>query len=79
LKQEKSKTRTKKLIEIREAYDISKTGAERIVNHMGKHFLSKKPKNEKHKQKVHLDSHVVQKIALNVWESIEDYLFNPKT
>ena len=42
---------------------------------MGKHFKQRKPKNPKHKQKVHLDSHVVQKIALAVWTSISDYLF----
>ena len=29
--------------------------------------------------KVHLDSLVVQKIALAVWSSVSDYLFNPKT
>ena len=75
LKQPKSEERSQKLKDIREQYDVSKTGAERIVKDMGKHFKQRKPKNPKHKQKVHLDSHVVQKIALAVWTSISDYLF----
>jgi hypothetical protein len=61
LKQPKSEDRSEKLTKIREAYDVSQTGAERIVKDMGKHFKQKKPKNPKHKQKVHLDSLVVQK------------------
>ena len=79
LKQPKSKERSNQLTDLREQYDVSKTGAERIVKDMGKHFKQKKPKNPKHKQKVHLDSLVVQKIALAVWDSVSDYLFNPKT
>lgn len=75
LKKEKSEVRSAALREIRENYDVSQTGAERIVKEMGKHFKQKKPENSKHKQKVHLDSHVVQKIALQVWKSISDYLF----
>ena len=44
------------------------------------HFIKqKKPKNPKNKQKVHLDSLVVQKIALAVWDSVSDYLINPKS
>ena len=79
LKQPKSEDRTQKLSSIREQYDLSKTGAERIVKNMGKYFKQKKPKNPKNKQRVHLDSHVTQKIAETVWKSISDYLFNPKT
>ncbi|EKN65446.1 IS transposase [Neobacillus bataviensis LMG 21833] len=75
LKQDKSEKRSERLKEIREKYDVSKTGAERIVKEMGKHFKQKKSKDKKHKQKVHLDSHIVQKIALQVWKSISDYLF----
>ncbi|MBM7652583.1 transposase [Neobacillus cucumis] len=76
LREEKSEERSIALRKIREKFNISQTGAERIVKSMGKHFKQKKPKNPKHKQKVHLDSHVVQKIALQVWKSISDYLFN---
>ena len=79
LKQEKSDQRSEELTKLREQYDVSKTGAERIVQNMGKHFLQKKPKNKKNKQKVHLDSLVVQKISLNVWDSISELLFNPKS
>lgn len=79
LGQEKSEERTERLKEIRDSYAVSQTGAERIVKDMGKHFLQKKPKNKKNKQKVHLDSHVIQKIALAVWNSISDYLFNKKS
>lgn len=79
LKQPKSEERSVKLKELREQYNLSKTGAERIVKDMGKHFKQRKPKNPLQKQKVHLDSMVVQKIALAVWESISKYLFNPKT
>ncbi|MCM3727662.1 transposase [Neobacillus cucumis] len=75
LKKEKSEVRSAALGEIREKYDVSQTGAERIVKEMGKHFKQKKPNNSKHKQKIHLDSHLVQKIALQVWKSISDYLF----
>jgi hypothetical protein len=75
LKQPKSENRSEILTKIRESYDVSQTGAERIVKDMGKHFKQKKPKNSKHKQKVHLDSLVVQKIALAVWKSVSDYLF----
>src|SRR6476620_11701236 len=53
LKQSKSKERSNQLTDLREQYDVSKTGAERIVKDMGKHFKQKKPKNPKHKQKVH--------------------------
>ncbi|TWD93392.1 hypothetical protein FB550_11529 [Neobacillus bataviensis] len=74
-KKEKSEVRSAALGEIREKYDVSQTGAERIVKEMGKHFKQKRRKDSKHKQKVHLDSHVVQKIALHVWKSISDYLF----
>ena len=79
LKQPKSVERSNELKALREQYDVSKTGAERIVKDMGKHFKQKKSKNPKNKQKVHLDSLVVQKIALAVWDSVSDYLFNPKT
>ena len=79
IKQPKSKKRSDQLKALREQYDVSKTGAERIVKDMGKQFKQKKPKNPKHKQKVHLDSLVVQKISLAVWNSISDYLFKPKT
>ena len=79
LKQPKSEDRTQMLSSLREQYDLSKTGAERIVKDMGKHFKQKKPKNPKNKQRVQLDSHVTQKIAETVWKSISDYLFNPKT
>ena len=44
LKQPKSKERSNQLTELREQYDVSKTGAERIVKDMGKHFKQKKPK-----------------------------------
>jgi hypothetical protein len=37
LKQPKSEDRSGKLTKIREAYDVSQTGAERIVKDMGKH------------------------------------------
>ena len=79
LKQPKSEERSNQLTELREQYDVSKTGAERIVKDMGKHYKKKKPKNPKNKQRVHLDSLVVQKIALAVWDSVSDYLFNSKT
>ena len=75
MKDEKSQERSDALKKIRGKFDVSQTGAERIVKEMGKHFKQKKPKNSKHKQKVHKDSHVVQKIALQVWRSISDYLF----
>ncbi|MBM7653469.1 transposase [Neobacillus cucumis] len=75
LREKKSEERSIALRKIREKFDVSQTGAERIVKAMGKHFKQKKPKNTIHKQKVHLDSHVVQKIALQVWKSISDYLF----
>ncbi|MBM7654487.1 transposase [Neobacillus cucumis] len=76
MREEKSEERSSALRKIRDKFDVSQKGAERIVKEMGKHFKQKKPKNPKHKQKVHLDSHVVQKIALQVWKSISDYLFN---
>ncbi|MDR4950473.1 hypothetical protein [Neobacillus cucumis] len=76
MREEKSEERSIALRKIREKFNVSQTGAERIVKAMGKHFKQKKPKKPKHKQKVHLDSHVVQKIALQVWKSISDYLFN---
>ena len=56
IKQLKSKERSDQLKVLREQYDLSKTGAERIVKDMGKHYKQKNPKNPKHKQKVHLDS-----------------------
>jgi len=74
LLQEKSELRSEKLKEIRESFDVSKTGAERLIKEMGTHFLSKK-KSRNSKQKVHLDSHTVQKIAEDVWQSCSDYLF----
>ena len=79
IKQLKSKERSDQLKVLREQYDLSKTGAERIVKDIGKHYKQKNPKNPKHKQKVHLDSLVVQKISLAVWNSISDYIFKPKT
>jgi len=79
VKQSESGIETIVIKVLREQYDLSKIGAERIVKDMGKHYKQKKPKNPKHKQKVHLDSLVVQKIALAVWDSVSDYLFNPKT
>ena len=45
---------------------FQKQVAERIVKDMGKHFKQKKPKNPKHKRRVHLDSLVVQKVTLAV-------------
>jgi hypothetical protein len=54
LKQPKSENRSEILTKIRESYDVSQTGAERIVKDMGKHFKQKKSKNPKHKQKVQL-------------------------
>ena len=47
LKQSKSKERSNQLTELREQYDVSKTGAERIVKDMGKHFKQKKPNNRR--------------------------------
>ena len=61
IKQPKSKVRSDQLNVLQEQYDLSKTGAERIVKDMGKHYKQKKPKNPKNKQRVHLDSLVVQK------------------
>jgi hypothetical protein len=50
-KQPKLKERSNQLTELREQYDVSKTGAERIVKDMGKHFKQKKPKKLNQKQK----------------------------
>ena len=85
LKQPKSEERSNKLTDLREQYDVSKTGAERIVKNMGKHFKQKKPKNPKHKQKVHLDSMLYKKLPLpygsrflTIYSTLKQKKFNLK-
>ena len=47
LKQPKSEERSNQLTELREQYDVSKTGAERIVKDMGKHYKTKETQKSK--------------------------------
>lgn len=74
LKSKKSKERTKQLTAIRNSYGVSKTGTEKIVEDMGKHFISKM-KRKNGKNIPHIDSHTVQKVAEDVWQSVSDKLF----
>jgi hypothetical protein len=74
LKSETTKKRSDQLNSIRNSYGLSKTGAEQIVKDMGKHYSSKMKRNNG-KPIPHLDSHTVQKIAEDVWQSVSDVLF----
>jgi hypothetical protein len=59
LKQPKSEERSEKLRMIRESYNVSKTGAERIIDPMYKHFISKQTKKNG-KPLLHFDSLTAQ-------------------
>ncbi len=78
VKEEKWKRGRKKLMEIGEGYDVSKRGGEGMVNDMGKEFVGKKGKKEKEKEKVDLEWDGVEKIGVNVWEWMEEYVLNGK-